>query len=142
MMEHTKFGVSVGLVGAAMYLLTCFGGYTSAIILCGYVLLFETNLWLRNCCVKAIALDLVFAFVSGTVGLIPNVLSFIDKMFNTTFSYGLINTIVNNIQFAISILNTALILMLCVKAIKGKTMDIPIVDGLIAKHVKITNVGQ
>ena len=139
MMEHTKFGVSVGLVGAAMYLLTCFGGYTPALILCGYVLLFETNHWLRNCCVKAIALDLVFVFVSSAMGLIPNVLSFIDKMFNTALSYGMINTIVNNIQFAISILNTALFLMLCVKAIKGRTINIPIVDALIAKYVKIFN---
>ena len=136
-MYHTKFGVSVGLVGAVMYLLICFGGYTPALILCGYVLLFEENHWLRNCCVKAFVLDLALSFVSGAIGLIPNVLTFIDRMFNTTLSAGLINTIVNNTQFAIGILNTALFLLLSVKAIKGKTMEIPVVDALITKYVKI-----
>jgi len=137
MMEHTKLGVSVGLVGAAMYLLTCFGGYTPAIILCGYVLLFETNHWLRQSCVKALVLDLVF--VSGTVGLIPRVLSWIDTLVNTTLSYGSINEIVDIIQVAIAILNTALFLLLSVKAIKGKTNEIPVVDGIIKKYVKIFN---
>jgi len=136
-MEHTKLGVSVGLVGAAMYLLTCFGGYTPAIILCGYVLLFETNHWLRQSCVKALVLDLVF--VSGTVGLIPRVLSWIDTLVNTTLSYGSINEIVDIIQVAIAILNTALFLLLSVKAIKGKTIEIPVVDGIIKKYVKIFN---
>ena len=141
MMEHTKLGVSVGLVGAAMYLLTCFGGYTPAIILCGYVLLFETNHWLRQSCVKALVLDLVFVFVfvSGTVGLIPRVLSWIDTLVNTTLSYGSINEIVDIIQVAIAILNTALFLLLSVKAIKGKTIEIPVVDGIIKKYVKIFN---
>ena len=136
-MQHTKFGISVGLVGAAMYLLTCFGGYTPAIILCGYVLLCEENHWLRNCCVKALILDLALVFLSGTVGLIPKVLSLIDKLVNTTLSYGLINTIVDNVQLAITILNTALFLILSVKAIKGKTIEIPVVDALITKYVKI-----
>ena len=139
MMEHTKFGVSVGLVGAAMYLLTCFGGYTPAIILCGYVVLYEENHWLRNCCVKALVLDLVFVFVSGTVGLIPRVLSWIDTLVNTTLSFGSINEIVDIIQVAIAILNTALFLLLSVKAIKGKTIEIPVVDGIIKKYVKIFN---
>jgi len=71
--------------------------------------------------------------------LIPRVLSWIDTLVNTTLSYGSINEIVDIIQVAISILNTALFLLLSVKAIKGKTIEIPVVDGIIAKHVKMFN---
>ncbi len=45
-MQKTKLGVSVALMGAALYFLGLFSGYVALIILAGYVLLMEENVWL------------------------------------------------------------------------------------------------
>ncbi len=46
-MQKTKLGVSVALMGAALYFLGLFSGYVALIILAGYVLLMEENVWLK-----------------------------------------------------------------------------------------------
>lgn len=47
-MKKTKLGISVGLLGAMLFFSCYFGGYTIAIIIAGYVLLFEENAWLKK----------------------------------------------------------------------------------------------
>ena len=54
-MEKTKLGISVGLFGAIIFAVALFGGYIPSILLVGYVLLMETNEWLRKSAVKALA---------------------------------------------------------------------------------------
>ena len=58
-MQKTKLGISVGLLGAAIYFTSLFSGYLVPVILTGYVLLFEENDWLRKNAVKAVALSVV-----------------------------------------------------------------------------------
>ena len=52
-MQKAKLGISVGLLGAAIYFTSLFSGYLVPVILTGYVLLFEENDWLRKNAVKA-----------------------------------------------------------------------------------------
>lgn len=42
-MQKTRLGISVGMLGAAIYLTGLFSGYLVAVLLTGYVLLFEEN---------------------------------------------------------------------------------------------------
>ena len=51
-MQKTRLGISVGLLGAAIYFMGLFSGYLLAVLLAGYVLLFEENSWLRKNAVK------------------------------------------------------------------------------------------
>ena len=44
-MQKTKLGISVGLLGAAIYFMGLFGGYLVAVLLAGYILMFEENEW-------------------------------------------------------------------------------------------------
>lgn len=53
-MQKTKLGISVGLLGAIIYFTSLFGSsYLIAILLCGYILLVEDNPWLRKTSVKS-----------------------------------------------------------------------------------------
>lgn len=47
-MEKTKLGVSVGIFGAFLYVAALFGGYIAITLLAGYVLLMESNEWLKK----------------------------------------------------------------------------------------------
>ena len=47
-MQKTRLGISVGMLGAAIYLTGLFSGYVVAVLMAGYVLLFEENSWLRR----------------------------------------------------------------------------------------------
>jgi uncharacterized membrane protein YbhN (UPF0104 family) len=62
-MQKTKLGISVGLLGAALYFLGLLS-FLGLLILSGYVLLFETNEWLRRSAVKAVAVVIGFALIS------------------------------------------------------------------------------
>lgn len=45
-MQKTRLGISVGMLGAAIYLTGLFSGYLVVVLMVGYVLLFEENSWL------------------------------------------------------------------------------------------------
>jgi hypothetical protein len=62
-MQKTKLGITVGLLGAGLYFLGLLS-FLGLIILSGYVLLFETNEWLRITAVKAVAVVIGFALIS------------------------------------------------------------------------------
>lgn len=71
-MEKTKLGVSVGIFGAFLYVAALFGGYIAITLLAGYVLLMESNEWLKKTAVKAVATLACFSFLSLLIGLIPD----------------------------------------------------------------------
>ena len=54
-MQKAKLGISVGLLGAAIYLTALSGSLLGLLVLAGYVLLVEDNQWLRLSAVKAVA---------------------------------------------------------------------------------------
>ena len=62
-MQGTKLGISVGMLGAAIYFTGLFSGYIVPVLLVGYVLMFEENGWLRRSAVKAISLMVFFSFM-------------------------------------------------------------------------------
>ena len=95
-MEKTKLGISVGLMAAITFFSGLFiRGELSIllILLAGYCLLAEENVWLKKCAVKAVALMVIFAVVTTVVGLIPEAFNFIDgifMIFNGRFSVPII----------------------------------------------------
>ena len=70
-MQKAKLGISVGLLGTAIYLTALSGSLLGLLVLAGYVLLVEDNQWLRLSAVKAVAVYLFFTFVIQAVGYVP-----------------------------------------------------------------------
>lgn len=137
-MQKTKMGISVGMLGAAIYLTGLFSGYLVTVLLVGYVLLVEDNPWLRRMSVRAITLMIIFSLLSTLVGLIPDLIAFVDsvfRVFNGIFAPMLLTNIVNVVLDALSVLRTVLFLLLGVKALSQSTIHIPVVDELVARYM-------
>lgn len=137
-MQKAKLGISVGLLGAAIYFTSLFSGYLVPVILTGYVLLFEENDWLRKNAVKAVSLTVFFSFVIVVINLIPNVISFINyivSMFGGNFHIAFISNLVNAATSAIDIIEKVLFIGLGLKALNQGSISIPVVDKLINKYM-------
>lgn len=137
-MQKTKLGISVGLLGAAIYFTGLFSGYLVAVVLAGYVLLCEENQWLRRSAVKAISVMIAFSFLITLVNLIPNAISVIDSivsMFGGNFYIAFISNLVNAIVAALNIIEKLVLLGLGVKALNQGTIAVPVVDNLINKYM-------
>lgn len=137
-MQKTRLGISVGLLGAALFLSCLFGGYTIAIILAGYILLFEENAWLKKATVKGIALMFGFAFISSVIYLIPNAITFIDSICNVfggDFYISFVSNIIDVIDNALGIAEKLLFIVLAIKAFNQGTVKIPVIDSLVNKYM-------
>lgn len=133
----TKIGISVGLLGAAVYFAALFGGYMTTIILTGYILLCEENEWLKKSAVKAVALMMSISFAITLISLVPDVLSCISSLvaiFKGIFNYSIVSSIVSVITKALDIVRTCLFLMLGAKALNQGTVAVPFVDKIINKY--------
>lgn len=137
-MMKTKLGVSVGLLGAAVYLLGLYGGYVVTILLVGYILLFEDNAWLRKSAVKALVLLLGFSVLSSLVYLIPHLIGFVSDVigiFGGSFYVSWIASVANAVSGAFGIIEQLLFIGLGIKALVQGTIAVPAVDNLIDKYV-------
>lgn len=137
-MQKAKLGISVGLLGTAIYFTSLFSGYLVPVILTGYVLLFEENDWLRKNAVKAVSLTVFFSFVIVVINLIPNVISFINyivSMFGGNFHIAFISNLVNAATSAIDIIEKVLFIGLGLKALNQGSISVPVVDKLINKYM-------
>ena len=66
-MQKTRLGITVGLMGALTYFIALFGGYLAMIIVAGYILLFESNEWLKKAAVKAAVITIGFAVLISVI---------------------------------------------------------------------------
>lgn len=137
-MQKTRLGVTVGALGAITYFAGFFSGYMVAILLAGYVLLFEENAWLRRSVVKAIVLLAFFSVTIGLINLIPDAINFIDdiaNVFKGNFSIAVVSHIVTVIVTALNIIEKLLFLGLGIKALNQGTIVIPFIDSKVSKYM-------
>lgn len=137
-MQKTRLGVTVGALGAITYFAGFFSGYMVAILLAGYVLLFEENAWLRRSVVKAIVLLAFFSVTIGLINLIPDAINFIDdiaNVFKGNFSIAVVSHVVTVIVTALSIIEKLLFLGLGIKALNQGTIVIPFIDSKVSKYM-------
>uniref|UniRef100_UPI0040573EAC hypothetical protein n=1 Tax=Acetatifactor sp. TaxID=1872090 RepID=UPI0040573EAC len=137
-MEKTKLGVSVGLLGAAVFFAALFGGYTTVVLVAGYILLCEENEWLKKTAVKAVVLLATFSVLSYAIGLIPDLFYWLSdflSLIKLNISFSVIYSIVGLFTGAISIVKIVAFLMLGLKALKGEDFAIAAVDEMVNKNV-------
>lgn len=138
-MQKTKLGISVGLLGAAIYFMGLFSGYLVAILLAGYVLLCEDNEWLKKSAVKAVSVMALFSFLATVVNLIPNAISIIDyivSMFGGNFYVAFLSNLVSAVVAVLDIIEKLVLLGLGAKALNQGTITVPVVDKLINKYME------
>lgn len=134
----TKLGISVAMVAAAAYLIGFFSGNVALLLIVGYVLLCESDEWLKKSVVKALAIGLVFALVSAVIGFIPNAISLVDGLvgiFGGNFSILFVSRIINFINIVLTVFEKLLMLCLALMALDNKTIKLPLIDDLIEKHM-------
>lgn len=135
-MQKTKLGISVALLGTALYFSGLFSGYVITIILAGYVLLMEENLWLKKAAVKTVALMMGFSVIQAVLGLVPGLVNFIDDIFNIfngNFSIRFVTSIITMLRSGVSLAETVVFLILGLKALNQGTIRIPVIDKLVDK---------
>ena len=137
-MQKTRLGISVGMLGAAIYLTGLFSGYVVAVLMAGYVLLCEENSWLRRCAVKAVSLMVFFSFITVLINLVPNAISsinYVASMFGSSFYAVFITNLVSAVTSIIDIIEKLLFIGLGVKALNQGTITVPVVDKLVSKYM-------
>lgn len=137
-MQKTRLGISVGLLGAAIYFMGLFSGYLLAVLLAGYVLLFEENSWLRKNAVKAMSVMAVFSLLITVLNLVPNAIGFINdvvSIFGGSFYVAFLSNLISAAVAALNIIEKLLIFGLGVKALTQGTIAVPVVDNLINKYM-------
>lgn len=136
-MQKTKLGISVGLLGAAVYLIG-FLAIVPFMLLAAYILFFEENEWLRKSAVKAVTIVVVFNIVYIVLGLGDNIFGICNDVFlalniNVTLDYPLyIDNIIRNVA---ELIQNVLLLVLGIKALSQGSLKVSMVDKLVEKNM-------
>ncbi len=137
-MKKTKLGISVAMLGMLVCLLAGFGGYVILGITLGYVLLVEDNLWLRRNTLKICLLVLLAGFLRAMVGIVPDIISFINEVLNIFKGYlhfSKLNEVISVLQSGISLLEKIIVVLMAVKSINQGTVRIKFIDNMLDKHI-------
>lgn len=138
-MQKTKTGLSVGLMAAIVYFTGLFSnGLLVAVILAGYILLFEENVWLKKSAVKAVMVIILFTTLAVVINLIPDLISMISNIvaaFEGSFTIRPLAYIISAITIVINIIEKILLIVLGAKALKQSTIPVPIVNKMIEKYM-------
>lgn len=137
-MQKTRLGITVGLMGAALYFSGLFGGYVITIILAGYVLLCEENAWLKKAAVKTVAIMMGFSLLTSLIYLIPNAIGLIDSVLNIfggNFYLAFISNIIDVVDNVLGLAEKLLLIILGLKAFNQGNISVPVIDKLINKYM-------
>jgi len=133
-MHKTKFGISVGLLGAIICTLTLFVGiewYVLAIM--GYVLITEQNEWLKRFIVKILIIISIVWLLDAGFDIISNFLSWLNSIFNSSLKFPW--SINNKIMDIITIAKNVILLFMAISAFNQKHIKIAPIDKIINKNV-------
>ena len=135
-MQKTKLGVTVGLLGAAIYILSHFAGYLALILLVGYVLLCEQNEWLRRTAVKAAVLKVLFSLVYAAINLLPTAVNFFDSfagLFEKDVTSPFVTNMTSMLTISFNVFEMVLFLILGFMALKQRTIRFGFIDRFVNK---------
>ncbi|MFA9378004.1 MAG: hypothetical protein ACERKZ_14870 [Lachnotalea sp.] len=135
-MEKTKLGLSIGLVGAALYFFGCIS-VIPAFLLAGYILLFEENAWLKKSAVKMIIIVVSFGLLLAGVGIIQNGFDVLRTGINLILPIT-VKVPLNLDQiliYVLHILQDVILIIAGFKALSMGTIKSNFIDKIIDKHM-------
>ena len=137
-MLKSKMGVSIALVGAAMFFLGAVYAIP-ACLLAGYVLICEENEWLRKSAAKMIGVLIFFGLCSVGVGMIDELVNMINVVvhwFDDMADYITMPAdLTDLLGSAIYIIEGVVFVVLGFKALAMKTIKFGLVDKLVDKFM-------
>ncbi|MBD5530749.1 MAG: hypothetical protein HDQ98_00900 [Lachnospiraceae bacterium] len=136
-MLKTKLGISIALVGAAMYFLGAIS-FTPAVLLAGYVLIVEQNEWLKRQAAKMIGVVVVFGLLSIAVGWIDDVvymLGIIVRWFSKDTYLSVPANLTTLCQYIITLAKEVFLLMMGFMALGMKNVKLGVVDKQLDKFM-------
>ena len=126
------------MLGAIIFFVCGFGGYIASIVLAGYVLLAEENIWLRKSAVKAVLLMVTFSIISTVVYFIPQIMTIINdvfEIFGGSFYPVFIYSLADIMQIVVSIVESILFIVLGLKAFDQGTLKVPLIDSIVNAYM-------
>ncbi len=140
-MQKTKLGISVGLLGAILFI-SALVQPLAAFIIAGYILIAEDNLWIRRAAVKSIVIGFAFSVLSIIIYLIPDFINVIERLIcifkDDYYSGDFVGFIDDLVSFIVSVTDYAQVVifgLLALTSLKQSTVIIPVVDKFINKHI-------
>lgn len=141
-MKKSNLGVSVGFIGALAYLAAFVNSFVGLLLIVGYVLLREENIWLRKNVLKAMVLYIGFLLLGIAVRLIPNFFSLLNtflSIFRFNFVSAAFTGIFGTLMKLLSYCAKLLYLALGVMALTQRTIAFAPLDKFIDKLVNLEN---
>lgn len=135
-MEKSKLGISVGLLAAIMFFLALINT-TAAILIAGYVLLRESNEWLKKAAVKMVIVLVAFGVLLSCTGIIDDAMDAMNSLISN-FTYRTIHfplNLDNIVNYLLYILRDLLLLVLGFNALSMGTVKLGFFDKIINKHM-------
>ncbi len=136
-MLKSKLGISIALVGAAMYFLGAVS-FIPAVLLAGYVLIAEQNEWLRRQAAKMIGVVIVFGLLSIAVGWLDDaasVLNIIVGWFDDDVYIRIPANLTSLCQYVISLAREIFLLVMGFMALGMKGVKLGVVDKQLDKYM-------
>lgn len=136
-MLKTKLGVSIALVGAAMYFLGAIS-FIPAVLLAGYVLIAEQNEWLKRQAAKMIGVVVFFGLLSIAVGWIDDfvyILNIIVRWFDNSVYLSVPANLTTLCQYIISLAKEIFLLVMGFMALGMKNVKLGVVDKQLDKFM-------
>ena len=144
-MNKTKLGISNYMCDGIIFILaaitTFYSGQTifawPFIALIAFVLLKEDDLWLKASVLKAVLVILFFILIPFLLGFVDNILSFVNFFVRIAGAEAISDgwNIIGFFNNIVYVVEKIFLLLLALFAFKGKTIKIPVVDGIIRKHL-------
>lgn len=136
-MLKSKLGISIALVGAAMYFLGAVS-FIPAMLLAGYVLIAEQNEWLRRQAAKMLGVVIVFGLLSIAVGWLDDaasVLNIIVGWFDDDVYIRIPANLTSLCQYVISLAREIFLLVMGFMALGMKGVKLGVVDKQLDKYM-------
>lgn len=134
-MEKTKFGLSASIMGALVFFLAQFGGFTPLLLVAGYILIAEDSVQLKKHAVTALAILLCASAATYAVNLLPSLIELLFsflRIFKVDVYFTLFNRIVEFLDGSIYFTRGALLVLLGILTLLKKNINIPLVDKFFA----------
>ncbi len=137
----TKLGISVGLLGAITYFAALFGGWLPVLLITGYVLLCETNIWLRKTTLNVLALMGIFALADLAISVVPNALLMLEELVDSFDGFISITDFFTHFEnfllLLLALIKQAFFVILAFLALGQRGINIPPITNFINKHSPI-----
>ena len=131
-MQKAKLGISVGLLGAAIYLTALSGSLLGLLVLAGYVLLAEENAWLKRTAIKAVVTFIAFALIGVGIDVLQELVGMIGVLANHTLIIP--SKVLNTINYIYMIVEKCTIAWMGFRALSLRNVRIPFVDDCVNKN--------